>query len=216
MKSNVKLFLVILIIFISSLAFTKDKKFKNGTLDLKKPLIPSTYNSQIANVWTRLTNFGYIGDDSFNNPSFEWPGGSGNHYLYKGSIWIAAKDPAGVIYCTAGDKQEFYWTWDENDVIRFWAEDDPHFQNRPNVDPSSNGKQVSAEDTYCDYMDINIQVHNPGQSPLGIKVIERTYKWDTTNIYDFIIFDFQIINIGLDSDQDGEPDTQLSQNVEAL
>jgi fibronectin type 3 domain-containing protein len=181
---------------------------RNDTIRKSPPLInsetivPSTFNSTVANVWTKLSNYGFIGDDHFDNPSFEWPGGSGNHHLYKGSIWVAGKDPSNVIHCTAPDEEEITLTTDPADTIRLFHLGDPFFQNRPNVHPSLADSQVSAEDTYAEYTDLDPGRHVPGNSPLGIKIIERTYKWATTYNYDYIIFDYQIINIGLDSDGD--------------
>jgi hypothetical protein len=76
------------------------------------------------------------------------------------------------------------------------------------VHPSLTGKQVSAEDTYAEYSDLDPSRHNRSDSPLGIKIIERTYKWTEALFYNFIIYDYQIINIGLDSDGDLVPDVQ--------
>ena len=58
---------------------------------LEKTTDAVRYLIDVGNLWTVVSNYGWIGDDAFNNPSFEWPGGSGNHHLYQGSIWIAAK-----------------------------------------------------------------------------------------------------------------------------
>jgi len=195
----VALFLVVLA-FSVSFARNKDGKVKTGPGVIKKPLVANTHISTVANLWTVLSNYGWIGDDSFDNPSFEWPGGSGNHYLYQGSIWVAGRDATGVIHCTAGDEEEFTRTLDANDVIYFFDAADSRFQNRPNVNPLFAGQQVSAEDTYAEYTDLDIEKHNVGDLPLGIKVLERTYKWTSSYNDDFIIFDYQIVNIGLDSD----------------
>jgi hypothetical protein len=195
--------IVLAILFLISLGYTMNK---HGSKMSKFP-VPNTYNSTAANVWTQLTNFGYIGDDAFNNPSFEWPGGSGNHYLLIGSIWVAGKDPSNVIHCTAPDEEEITLTTDPGDTVRLFHFGDPYFQNRPNVHSSLADSQVSAEDTYTEYTDLDPGRHGPGDSPLGIKIIERTYKWTASYNYDYIIFDYQIVNIGLDTDGDLIPDT---------
>jgi len=195
------------------LARNKSDKNKNNT-SLNKPTIPNAFNSTTANVWTRLTNWGFIGKPNFSEPTFEWPGGSGNHYLYQGSIWIAGIDPTGNIHCTAGDEEEFNRTIDTDDIVRLWSDSDTLFLSRPNVNPSFTGKQVSAEDTYAEYTDLDPQWHISGDSPLGIKVIEHTYKWNAAYNENFIIFDYQVINIGLDNDGDLLPDT--SQNLSGV
>jgi len=202
---------IIIIAFIATLGFARNKDSKNvyspGTFT--KPTVPTTFNSTVANLWVKLSNFGFIGDDAFNNPSFEWPGGSGNHYLYQGSFWIAGKDPGGVVHVTTPDEEETTLTTDAADKIYLYGDADAgtRFDNRPNLDPSFAGKAVSAEDTYAEYTDLDPGRHNPGESPLGIKIIERTYKWTAAYNDDFIIFDYQFINIGLDSDGDLVADT---------
>lgn len=185
-------------------ARNKDGRIVKGAgviTELNKPTVPNTFNSTVSNLWVKLTNFGFIGDDAFNNPSFEWPGGSGNHHLYQGSIWIAGKDPSGAIHCTAPDEEEVALTTDANDLVYLYDAADSRFDNRPNVDVSFAGSQVSSEDTYAEWTDLDAGRHNTGESPLGIKVIERTYKWTAGYNDDFIIWDYQIINVGLDSDQ---------------
>jgi hypothetical protein len=193
------LIIVVGILFLISFGYTMNKHGKK----ISKFPVPNTYNSTISNVWTKLSNYGFIGDDAFDNPSFEWPGGSGNHHLYQGSIWVAGKDPSNVIHCTAPDEEEITITiTDPGDTIRLFHPGDPYFQNRPNVHPSLADSQVSSEDTYAEYTDLDPGRHNAGESPLGVKIIERTYKWAASYTYDYIIFDYQIINIGLDSDGD--------------
>ncbi|MFQ6618409.1 MAG: hypothetical protein ACE5QV_06950, partial [Fidelibacterota bacterium] len=66
---------------------------------------------------------------------------------------------------------------------------------------------ISEEDTYTMYTDILVKYHQSGDTPLGIEVIERTYQWSYSYAQDFIVFNYEIKNVGLDSDQDGEPDT---------
>ena len=64
----------------------------------------------IGNLWVNLTNYGWMGDDNMATPSMEWPGGSGNMYLYQGSIWVSGRDASGSLHATAGDESEFFPT----------------------------------------------------------------------------------------------------------
>ncbi|MBN2007921.1 hypothetical protein JW960_01100, partial [candidate division KSB1 bacterium] len=161
---------------------------------LKKSTNAVRYLQNIGNLWTVISNYGFIGDDSFNNPTFEYPGGSGNHYLYQGSIWIAAKDPGGVIHVTAADEEEFTQTTDPADTVKHWSK----FAVLSDADIAMGKKRIISEnDTWAEYTDLDPQYHNTGDSPLGIKVIEQCYGWSASYNDDFLIFDYQIINIGL-------------------
>jgi hypothetical protein len=198
--------MILMIAIIATLGMARNKNDKVSTAPgtLNKPTVPSTFNSTTANLWVKLSNFGFIGDDAFNNPSFEYPGGSGNHYLYQGSYWIAGKDPVGVVHCTTPDEEETTLSTDPADKLYLYSDADKgtRFDNRPNVDASFAGSQVSDEDTWASHTDLDPGRHNPGEAPLGIRVIERTYKWTAGYNDDFIIWDYQFINIGLDTDGD--------------
>jgi len=175
---------------------------------IEKTTIRDYHISKTSNVWTILTNWGSIGDDGF-SPGFEWPGGSNNNYLYEAGLWIAGKDDSANIHCTVKffDEQEYQPTLAIDDTIFLYNNNHSHFQNRPNVSSKLEGSRVSAEDTYAEYDDLDLSKHGADQSPLGISVIERTYKWTASYNDDFIIFDYQIINIGLDTDEDLVADT---------
>ena len=48
----------------------------------------------IGQVWTMESNFGIYGNPNAGNlgvPSFDWPGGTFNYYLYEGGIWVGAE-----------------------------------------------------------------------------------------------------------------------------
>ncbi len=206
-KDKILIFMATIIILCLAIALglarNKDGRVVKGPgviNQLNKPTVPDTWNSTVANVWVKLSNYGFIGDDAFDNPSFEWPGGSGNHHLYQGSIWIAGKDPSGTIHCTSPDEEEIALTTDGNDIVYVY-DGSSRFDNRPNVNSSFAGSQVSDEDTYAEFTDLDEGRHPAGEAPLGIKIIERTYKWSASYNDDFIIWDYQIINVGLDSDQ---------------
>ncbi len=222
-KYKILIFMATIVILVLAIALgfarNKDGRVVKGPgviTELKKPTVPDTYNSTVSNLWVKLSNYGFIGDDAFDNPSFEWPGGSGNHHLYQGSIWVAGKDPNGTVHCTAPDEEEIALTTDAADLVYLYGAADAgtRFDNRPNVNASFAGQEVSDEDTYADFTDLDAGRHNAGEAPLGIKIIERTYKWSASYNDDFIIWDYQIINIGLDTDDDfttGETQQDLTE-----
>ncbi|MFC1547880.1 hypothetical protein ACFL5M_05070 [Candidatus Neomarinimicrobiota bacterium] len=63
---------------------------------------------------------------------------------------------------------------------------------------------VSESDTYTMYNDVWQNRHNSGEEPLGVEIIERTYAWSYSYAQDFIIWDFEVINVGLSSNADNE------------
>jgi len=142
---------------------------------------------KIGTIWQRVTNFGYAGDDAYENrtPSCDYPGGSGNSYLYRGSVWLTA-EVDGVIYSTQSDDHEFA-PIDSVHVI------------------TGEGAR-SEEDTYTRYYDVQAPLAS-GHIPLGLEVTERTFAWSESFRDDFIIYEYTIKNVGIDSDGDGYPDT---------
>ncbi|MFC1484637.1 T9SS type A sorting domain-containing protein [Candidatus Neomarinimicrobiota bacterium] len=63
---------------------------------------------------------------------------------------------------------------------------------------------VSDEDTYAIYSDLWLNRHHSGDMPLGVEVIERTYAWSDYYSRNFLVFDYEIINVGISSNEDSE------------
>jgi hypothetical protein len=75
--------LIVLFLIISpTFAKNKSDNANSACHQIHKPAIASQYVSKVANLWTVLTNYGFIGNQIYEYPSFEWPGGSGNHHMY--------------------------------------------------------------------------------------------------------------------------------------
>ncbi len=152
------------------------------------PIVPDNWKyHKIGTLWQRVTNFGYAGDDAYvdRTPSCDYPGGSGNSYLYRGSLWLTAK-VNGVICSSQADDHEFA-PLDSVSVI---------------TGPGAR----SEEDTYTRFYDVQAPLASE-HTPLGVEVIERTYAWSESFRDDFIIYEYTIKNVGIDSDGDGYPDT---------
>lgn len=221
---------------------------------LRKAVTIGTVYHSIGRLWVDLTNYAWMGDANMATPSMEWPGGSGNNYLYQGSLWVAGRDAPGNIHASVGDEgqpNEFYPLltqaridsfeangWDEftsDDYVVIVASSnqgpnlDPEFclwydrdlYGKKGVDDDGDGlvdedpldfidndgdglinedfAAVSEEDTYAVYNDLWAAKHQPGDTPFGIEVIERTYAWSYSYAQDFIIYDYEVINIGTSS-----------------
>ncbi|MBN2602369.1 MAG: hypothetical protein JXR87_10280 [Candidatus Marinimicrobia bacterium] len=140
----------------------------------------------IGSLWNRVTNFSYLGDDAYENrtPSCDYPGGSGNSYLYRGTLWLHGFVD-GVFHSSTGEDKEF----SPIDSVYLTTE-----------------STRADQETYTRYYD----VYAPGASahvPLGVEVIERTYAWSASYAGDFIIYEYTIKNVGIDTDGDYLPDT---------
>lgn len=182
------------ILFILNMAaMSADKEPpKSRTLDktaqiVQGPIVPDNWKfHRTGTFWHRVTNFSKTGDDAYvgRTPSGDWPGGSGNSYLYRGSIWLTARVD-GVIHSTQTEDQEF-------------APID-------SVHAIYDGRRGEFE-TYTRYYDVNAPLAT-GHVPLGLEVTERAYSWSESFRDDFIIFEYTIKNVGIDTDGDGYPDT---------
>ncbi len=158
------------------------------------PIVPDNWKyHKIGTLWQRVTNFGFAGDDAYQGrtPSCDWPGGSGNSYLYRGSLWLTAK---------------------VNDVVHSTQSDDHEFAPLDSVYVITGAGARSEEDTYTRYYDVRAPLATD-HTPLGLEVTERTYAWSESYRDDFIIYEYTIKNVGIDTDTDtsspgyGYPDT---------
>jgi hypothetical protein len=145
------------------------------------------YVHRIGNLWQRVTNYGKMGDDSYDDPdpSCDFPGGSGNSYLYRGSPWITA-----VI----------------DDVPHTSTPEDQEFAPIDSVHVITGENARSEEDTYTSYYDVQAPL-STGHVPLGVEIIERTFAWSGSFAGDFIIYEYVITNVGIDTDDDNFPDS---------
>lgn len=162
-------------------------RLEKNTVTTQGPIVPDDWKfHKIGTLWSRVTNFGKTGDDAYQNrtPSCDWPGGSGNSYLYRGSLWLGATVD-GVEHVTEPEGQE-YAPLDSVHLIH-------------------NGERAE-EETYTKYYDVMAPLAS-GNFPLGVEVTERTYAWSESFRDDFIIYEYTIKNVGIDTDGDGFPDT---------
>src|SRR6056297_2187323 len=128
-----------------------------------------SYVHKIGMLWNNITNHGEIGDDSYTSPapSCEWPGGSGNSYLYAGCIWLsgAYDDEGSLNYSVLNERDGEYSPIDSIHVI-------------------TDGTRADQE-TWTKYWDVYQPLSTSGDDPLGIEVTERTYAWENPLADDF-------------------------------
>lgn len=193
------IFLLTVVFATSLFAADKDGEQNRSTFKTRQvndgPIVEDDWKfHKIGTLWSRVTNFGKTGDDAYQGrtPSGDWPGGSGNSYLYRGSPWISAFVD-GEVHSTQPEDSEYA----PLDSVHFYT-DDPRA-------PSA---------TYTRYYDVNAPLAGSGHFPLGVEVTERTYAWPESFRDDFIIYEMTIKNVGIDTDNDGLPELENGYNLE--
>ncbi len=143
---------------------------------LAKPAARPAKDFRVHNVgtlWNMVTNYGGYGDPNSSVPSMEWPGGSEAYYLWEGRFWVGAIID-GEKLCSHADYGNY----------EFYPSEGTDFEFGP-------GKSI--QDHYVIYDDMFGQA---GHTPLGIEVRERGLSWSMGDYDDFIIYEYEIVNIG--------------------
>ncbi len=177
---------------------------------LYKSLIDDDDNyTNVGNIRLTITNYGTFGDGFItqtpvDQPSCEYPKGSGIEHLFVGGLWIGGETSQGVRVTTgafniaslsggAGAANfEFTNTADLNDLIleRSSLPENPFFSP----------EAVSHQDFVADFVDTNTfipgtSIQIPNHNPLGLGVHMETYAWNFPFADDFVIFNYTITNL---------------------
>ena len=131
-------------------------------------------------------------------PDCEFPKGSNITYLYTGAFWIGAVVGRDTLVSVGADG----WQWDHRemyaDVIPFGE-----IVKRSILDPTAPEFEdaISEEDyiaVYTDTLtnDVPSDFFGRPHTPLNIEVTQASYAWSYSYAEDFILFDYQIKNIG--------------------
>ncbi|MFH1861755.1 MAG: hypothetical protein ABH878_02980, partial [bacterium] len=130
----------------------------------------------VSNIWSAISNFGNYGDPNAALPSGQWPGGSGNNYIWEGRFWLGAlvQGKKRISHADYGD-YEF------------------HSANTDPVDPFFLGSGKSIQDARVIYDDYATTTTH---FPLGLKVIQSALTWSMPEYDDFIILEYKILNNG--------------------
>jgi hypothetical protein len=184
---------VVLVSFLAGRSFAGDDKRQVPYQPQDVTAVPKVgFSHKVGALWTMVTNYGKMGDEQYIDPNFEWPGGSGNIYGWRHSIWIGAMiDSAGTVSAA-----------DANKMVPL---DTIHVLKR------ADGAK-SAEDTWTRYNDLNPPTPTGKHVNIGVEITERTYAWDQSYNGDFIIADYSIKNIGNDVNKDGIIDVKRTLN----
>jgi hypothetical protein len=139
----------------------------------------------IGTLWNVITNYGSFGDPNFETtgrPSAEWTGGSHNNYLYDSAIWVST-----VLNNEKRSSAYFYYfeEWGPTEGTQFLMGNDEVVAVTP---------PISIHDSYCVFDDIEPKTEH---TPLGIRIVEHGLSWSMPDYDDFIAYQFDIINTGL-------------------
>jgi len=164
----------------------------------------------IGNIGLTVTNYGVFGHGFRlwpQQPSMQYPRGSGIEHLFVGGLWVGATTGSGVHVTTGavdvpslrGVSEGFEFTTGINSVV---AEQSSLADNR-----FYNPNAISHQDFIADFTDRNVTNPNqndepiPNHDPLGIDVHFESYAWNFSFADNFVIFNYWIKNVsGADLD----------------
>ena len=127
---------------------------------------------QVGTLWNMVTNYGGYGDPNSANPSMDWPGGSETYYLWEGRFWIGAI-LGGEKLCSHADYGDY----------EFYPMEGSEFFFGP-------GKAIQDHTVVFD------DLYEQGEHiPIGFEVHERGMTWSMPDYDDFLIYEYEIINV---------------------
>ena len=157
--------------------------------------------TNVGNISLTVTNYGTIGNGFVNfpnQPSCQYPKGSGIENLFIGGIWIGGvKDgitsvsTAAVDVSTANRTEGFEFTNADGSGIL----ERSSLQNSPNFRPDA----VSHQDFVTEFFDTNLTAGGTvivNHVPMGVKVLLETYCYDFNFANNWVILNYKIVNIG--------------------
>ncbi|MBD3381929.1 MAG: hypothetical protein GF404_07010 [candidate division Zixibacteria bacterium] len=157
-----------------------------------------------------VTNYGYFGSQLENSfldpetgtiaPSCQFPAGSDIEYLFQGALWVGAIVDEDTLVSVGTDGwqhiKEMYPDSGQSGAI----------QKRSNrrTDAAYSEDAISVADYISVYSDtLTDPQYVPADDmdkrphePLNLKVIQKSYSWDYSYAEDFILYDFDLVNIG--------------------
>lgn len=168
--------IIAFILLVLTTAVLARRKSDPEPQSLSKISARPLYDFRVHNVgtlWNTESNFGRYGDPNLSLPSMDWPGGSEAYYLWEGRFWVGAiVDGEKLVSHADYNNYEFYPT--EGTSFYF-------------------GPGKSIQDHYVIYDDLYTLA---GHSPLGIEVHERGLAWSMGDVDDFIVYEYEVINVG--------------------
>lgn len=163
--------------------------------------------TNVGNIAMTVTNYGTIGNGFVNfpnQPSCQYPKGSGIENMFLGGLWIGGYKN-GQLYVTTGALDVSAAT--RNEGFEFTNAAGSGILERSSLPTSSfyRPDAVSHQDFVCDFFDTNLSVGNvviQNHTPLGTKVLLQSYTYDFNYANFFVLLNYKIINIGYRGNND--------------
>ncbi len=162
--------------------------------------------TNVGNIAVTMTNYGVFGNGFRlwpQQPSMQYPRGSGIEHCFVGGLWFGAVTPAGAQRVTTGAvdvpslrsvaKGFEFTTGVDSRIIERSTLPDSRFYS-----PSD---AVSHQDFVVDFTDVNTTNPNennepiPEHTPLGLNVHLETYAFNFAFADNFVIFNYWIKNV---------------------
>ena len=189
--------------FIPNLEAQQDARFYKPTVD------DDTKFTTTGSIGLTISNFGTFGDGfaietPVDQPSCEYPKGSGIEHVFVGGLWVGGKRDNGTTLVTSGARDipslrdvaagfEITNSDDPNDVVleRSSIIDNPFF------DPDA----ISHQDFISDFTDSNVVVPGttiriPQHTPINISMHLESYAWNFPFADAFVLLNYTIKNTG--------------------
>jgi hypothetical protein len=197
----------------------------DGGFVAKPTALPNTQIKvhRVGKVWLTISNYGFFGNpDDLEDPdglaavapSCMFPGGSNLEYLFGGYFWLGAvKDtviggnPALDTLVSIGADGwwsvtgEFYPDFPPNGGIEVRSTRPPDvYPYGDTVDAISEQDFIAVySDTHTNQSYVTPDPNDQRQHiPLGIEVTQKSYAWSYEYAEDFVLFDFDIVNMNSD------------------
>jgi len=161
--------------------------------------------TNVGNISMTITNYGTIGNGFVNfpnQPSCQYPKGSGIENIFVGGIWVGGAKGGQIRVSTGaidvssanrGEGFEFSNSPGQGILER------SSFQNSPNYRPDA----VSHQDFVCEFLDTNTSIGGTpivNHVPLGVKVLLESYCYDFNFANNWVILNYKLVNIGYNGD----------------
>jgi len=159
----------------------------------------------VANIALTVTNMGQIGTgflsipaiDPFTGqpaPSCEYPLPNGQKYLFAGALWVGAVVGEDTLVSVGADGWNF--------TREMWPDKYPGgdilYRGEDSAGVVSDQDFIAVfTDTLTDPAFVNEDPYDGRPHlPLGLKITQKSYAWNTLIAEDFVIFDYRVENIG--------------------
>jgi hypothetical protein len=161
--------------------------------------------TDVGNIRLTVSNFGTIGHGFSKwpqQPSCEYPRGSGIEHLFIGGLWVGARTSAGgeqriAVSTAAVDVASVRYS---SEGFEFTPLTPLQISSSLPTDPYYSPKAVSHRDFIAEFTDTNRVAPSTGQpipnhTPLGLRVRLESYAWNFPFADGFVILSYTITNV---------------------